>query len=107
MAKKWLSGNEDSFSKADWEAHWRVSMFDNHIHRGKLLRVYCPGHAGVKGNDRAKAGKATNKRLKSRKVLSIEELEIGLAGSRPRVIAPLIGGRRREVRKEEALDDLP
>ena len=27
----------------------------------KLLRVYCPGHAGVKGNDRANrlAGKAT------------------------------------------------
>ena len=30
------------------------------IHHRKLLRVYCPGHAGVKGNDRADrlAGKA-------------------------------------------------
>ena len=36
-----------------------VSMVDNHAR--KLLRVYCPGHAGVKGNDRADrlAGKAT------------------------------------------------
>ena len=31
------------------------------IHLQKLLWVYCPGHAGVKGNDRADrlAGKAT------------------------------------------------
>jgi len=38
---------------------WHVSMFD--IHLRKLLWVYCPGHAGVKGNDRADrlAGKAT------------------------------------------------
>ena len=35
-----------------------VSMVD--IHLRKLLWVYCPGHAGVKGNDRADrlAGKA-------------------------------------------------
>ena len=38
---------------------WNVSMVD--IHLPKLLWVYCPGHAGVKGNDRADrlAGKAT------------------------------------------------
>ena len=30
---------------------WHVSMVD--IHLRKLLWVYCPGHAGVKGNDRA------------------------------------------------------
>ena len=38
---------------------WHVSMF--HIHLRKLLWVYCPGHAGMKGNDRADrlAGKAT------------------------------------------------
>ena len=38
---------------------WNVSMVD--IHLRKLLWVYCPGHAGVKGNDRADslAGKAT------------------------------------------------
>ena len=38
---------------------WSMSMVD--IHLRKLLWVYCPGHAGVKGNDRADrlAGKAT------------------------------------------------
>ena len=38
---------------------WNVSTVD--IHLRKLLWVYCPGHAGVKGNDRADrlAGKAT------------------------------------------------
>ena len=38
---------------------WNVSMVD--IHLRKLLRVYCPGRAGVKGNDRADrlADKAT------------------------------------------------
>ena len=38
---------------------WNVSMVD--IHLRKLLWVYCPGHAGMKGNDRADrlAGKAT------------------------------------------------
>ena len=30
---------------------WNVSMVN--IHLRKLLWVYCPGHAGVKGNDRA------------------------------------------------------
>ena len=37
---------------------WNVSIGD--IHLRKLLWVYCPGHAGVKGNDRADklAGKA-------------------------------------------------
>jgi len=37
---------------------WNVSMVD--VHLRKLLWVYCPGHAGVKGNDRADrlAGKA-------------------------------------------------
>ena len=38
---------------------WNVSMVD--IHLPKLLCVYCPGHGGVKGNDRTErlAGKAT------------------------------------------------
>ena len=38
---------------------WNVSVAD--IHLRNLLWVYCPGHAGVKGNDRADrlAGKAT------------------------------------------------
>ena len=38
---------------------WNVSMVD--IHLRKLLWVYCPGHAGMKGSDRADklAGKVT------------------------------------------------
>ena len=38
---------------------WNVSMVD--IHLRSLLWVYCPGHAGVNGNDRADrlAGKGT------------------------------------------------
>jgi len=38
---------------------WNVSVAN--IHLRKLLWVYCPGHAGVNGNDRADrlAGKAT------------------------------------------------
>ena len=38
---------------------WHASMFD--IHLRKILWVYYPGHAGVKGNDKADrlAGKAS------------------------------------------------
>ena len=38
---------------------WNVSMVDTHLR--KLLWVYCPGYAGVMGNDRADrlVGKAT------------------------------------------------
>ena len=38
---------------------WHVSMFN--IHLRKVIWEYCPGHAGVNGNDRADelAGKAT------------------------------------------------
>ena len=37
-----------------------INVFMVHIHLRKLLWVYCPGHTGVKGNDRAErlAGKA-------------------------------------------------
>ena len=30
---------------------WHVPMFDTHLR--KHLWLYCPGHGGVKGNDRA------------------------------------------------------
>ena len=42
--------------KVEWEAHASVVG----IHLWKLLWVFCPGHAGVKGNDEANtlAGKA-------------------------------------------------
>ena len=38
---------------------WNVSVVDTHLQ--KFLWVYCPGHAGVKGNEEADrlAGKAT------------------------------------------------
>ena len=51
------------------QTDWDVSMVD--IHLRKLLWVYCPGQAGVKGNDRADrlAGKANHhKRLASRRI---------------------------------------
>ena len=48
---------------------WSMSVDD--IHLRKLLWVYCPGHAGVKGNHRADrlAGKATLTRLGRSEVL--------------------------------------
>ena len=43
----------------EWEAQTRMCQWSTPTL--ELLRVYCPGHAGVKGNDRADrlAGKAT------------------------------------------------
>ena len=40
---------------------WHVSRRQFAIHLRKIMWMYCPGHAGVKGNDRAGrlAGKAT------------------------------------------------
>ena len=60
---------------------WNVSMVN--IHLRNLLQVYCPGHAGVKGNDRADslAEKSNHHRgLASRNILNVEELETLLAG---------------------------
>ena len=64
------------------------------IHLRKLQWVYCPGHAGVKGNDRADrpAGKATLKWLASRKIGSVEELETLPAGTKPRISHHLLPG---------------
>ena len=79
------------------------------IHLRKLLWVYCPGHAGVKENDRADrvAGKAT---LTSGLLLERSEvlrsLKHYLRAQSQRHITPLIAWRR-EALKEEALDDLP
>ena len=63
---------------------WIVSILD--IHLQKLLWVYCPGHAGVKGNKRADrlAGKATLQ-LASRKIWSVEKLETLPAGTKHRL----------------------
>ena len=40
---------------------WNVSMVDIHLRKLPWVPIYCPGHAGVKGNDRGDtlAGKAT------------------------------------------------
>ena len=59
---------------------WNVSMVD--IHLPKLLLVYCPGHAGVKGNDRADrlAGKASltsGLPLRRSEMLKLETLPVG------------------------------
>ena len=59
---------------------WNVSMVG--IHLPKLLLVYCPGHAGVKGNDGADrlAGKATLTNglpLQRSKMLKLETLPVG------------------------------
>ena len=48
---------------------WNVSIVDSNLL--KLLWVYCPGHAGVKGNDRVDrlAGKSNpHKWLASQKI---------------------------------------
>ena len=79
------------------------------IQHRKLLWVYCPGHAGVKGNDRADrlAGKAT---LTSGLLLGrskvLRNLRHTSCGHKAKDITPSITWRR-EAWKEEALDDLP
>ena len=79
-----------------------VSMFD--IHLRKILWVYCPGHFGVKGKDRADTetgGKNNHHRpgglRLGRSQISVEELET-LAGTKPRTShhrSPGLGERRR------------
>ena len=64
----WSLGNPDwnvEYGQPDWNVEsgrsdWNVqsrktdwNMRMVHIHLRKLLWVYCPGHEGVKGNDRA------------------------------------------------------
>ena len=83
---------------------WNVSLVD--VHLPKLMWMYCPGHGGVKGNDRAD------------RLVGKETLTIGFLLARPEVLrslrhyqraqsqGPSIAWRR-EVWKEEALDDLP
>ena len=73
------------------------------IHLQKLLWVYCPGHAGVKGNDRADtlAGKATiTSGLRLRRSEVLRSLRDTTCGTKPRAAhhrSP--GGARREKRK--------
>ena len=77
---------------------WNASKVD--IHLRKLLWVYCPGHAGVKENDRADrvAGKATltSGLLLERSEVCVQELETLPAGTKPKTSHHrLPGGERR------------
>ena len=60
---------------------WNKSMVN--IHLRKVLWVYCPGHAGVKGNGRADrlAGKATP--TSGLLLGSVEKLETLPEGTKP------------------------
>ena len=93
--------------KVEWEAktgmcRWSRSTLES------SCRLYCPGHAGVKGNDRADrlAGKAT---LTSGLLLGRSEVLRSLSHylrAQIQDITPSIAWSR-EAWKEEALDDLP
>ena len=85
---------------------WNVLMVDLHLRN--LLWVYCPGHAGVKGNYRADrlAGKATLTSGLLLRDLKCWEAWDTTCGHKAKNITPSIAWRR-EVLKEEALDDLP
>ena len=81
---------------------WNVSMVD--IHLRKLLWVYCPEHAGVKGKDRADrlVGKAT---LKSGFLLGRSEMLRSLnttCGHKAKDITPSVA-LRREAKKRKRL----
>ena len=87
---------------------WNVPMVD--IHFQKPLWVYCSGHAGLKGNDRAVrlADKVT---ITNEKACISDGLKCWRAwdtttGHKAKGITPSIAWRR-EAWKEEALDDLP
>ena len=84
-----------------------LAIFGMHLQR--LLWIYRPGHAGVKGTDRAaRLGLQSNnhKRLASRKIWSVEELDSLLAGTKPRTAPPSIACRRAGAHIQAAVDDL-
>ena len=76
----------------------QVSIFGIYLQTLCLLWVYCPGHAGVKGNDREDTlvGKVNEVLRSSRHFLQVQSQDI----------TPSIAWRR-ESRKEEALHGLP
>ena len=89
-----LTDSVSLLQKVEWgNPDWNVSVVDSHLR--KLLWLYCPGHARVKGNDQADrlAGKSSHA---SRKIWSVEELETLPASHHQ--------SPGREVWKEEALD---
>ena len=89
------------------QTDWDVSMVD--IHLRKLLWVYCPGQAGVKGNDRAdrlegKATITTGLRLGGSEVLRSLSHYLRAQSQGRHTIDHL---EEREAWEGEALDDLP
>ena len=93
-----------------WNGKPRLECVDGRHPPSKTpVHTYCPGHAGVKGSDRAGrlAGKAT---LTSGLLLGRSEMLRSLrhtsCGHKASDITPSIAWRR-EAWKEEALDDLP
>ena len=73
-AKLGEPGRPKMIPTEEWKAQTgiHVSMLD--IHLGIILRMYCPAHAGVTGNDRARKS-SYRKWLASWKVWTAEELE--------------------------------
>ena len=62
---------------------WNVSIADIHLQR--LLWIYCPGHARVKGNDSRKTVEQNNphKWLASWKIWTAEKLKTLAASTKP------------------------
>ena len=81
--------NELATKRENWNGkprmRWYALAFDSHLR--KLLRMYCPGNAGMEGNDRAD-------RLASRKIRSVEELKDITCGHKAEDITPSIAWRR-------------
>ena len=74
--------NEFATKSEKWNGKPRMECVDGRHQPSKTCGyIYCPGHAGVKGNDRADrlAGKAT---LTTRSC--VEKLEALPAGAKPR-----------------------
>ena len=73
-AKLGEPGRPKMITTEEWKAQTgiHVSMLD--IHLGIILRMYCPAHTGVTGNDRARKS-SYRKWLASWKVWTAEELE--------------------------------
>ena len=106
--KRWQSNHTGHpphrFNKREAQTgicRWWTSTFEN------SCGVYCPGHARVKGNDRAdRLATLTSGLLNFSADLKCLEAWDTTCWHKAKDITPSIA-RRREAWKEEALDDLP
>ena len=71
---------------------WNVSLVD--VHLPKLMWMYCPGHGGVKGNDRAD------------RLVGKETLTIGFLLARPEVLRSLRHYQRAQSQGHHTIDRL-